>query len=172
MNTTLKALISTVGLFISVTANAAVYDLGTITPQTTEPVFDFNISGSFGDSYNFTVNSPFAFTSSVDGFNMLDSFNTSVSLSGGSDLFGQDTFTPITGLSNAYRSGITEKLLSAGSYSFNIGGTSAGGMYTGSFTVGRPGSVSAVPEEDSLALMMVGFSIFGLSALRRKKARA
>lgn len=171
MKSTFKTLIATAGLLASVTANAAIFDLGTITPQSTQPVFDFNISGSFGDSYTFTVATPFAFTSSVDGFNMLETFNTSVSLSGGSELFGQDSFEPIAGPANAYRSSISEKILTAGTYSFNVGGTSVGGMYTGSFTVGRP-AVSAVPEADSLALMMVGFSIFGISALRRKKASA
>lgn len=170
MKATLKTLILTAGLLTSVTTNAAIFDLGTIPLQTTNPVFDWNISGNFGDSYQFTVDSPFAFTSSVDGFNMVE-FSTSVS-SGDRFLHGQDTYTTIIGPSNAYRSGITEKLLSAGSYSFNIDGASAGGMYTGSFTVGRPSSVSAVPEADSLALMMVGFSLFGVSALRRKKANA
>lgn len=171
MNAILKTIAATVGFLATITAHAAVFDLGTLTTQSTQPVFDFNISGSFGDSYTFTVDTAFAFTSSVDGFNMLDTFNTSLSSGVAGSLFSQDSFTAIPGPANAYRSSISEKLLSAGSYSFNIGGDSAGGLYTGSFTVGRP-AVSAVPEADSLALMMVGFSIFGISAVRRKKARA
>ncbi len=170
MKATLKTLILATGLLASITANAAIFNLGTVTPQSTQPVFDFNISGNFGDSYTFTVATPFAFTSSVDGFNMLNSFNTSVSLSGGSQLFGQDSFTPIAGPANAYRSSISEKVLAAGSYAFNVGGASAGGIYTGSFTVGRP-AVSAVPEADTLALMLFGFSLFSLMQVRGRKVR-
>ena len=168
MKATLKTLFLSLGLVASVSANAAIYNLGTVVTQTTKPVFDFNISGEFGDSYTFNVDTPFAFTSSVDGFNMIG-FNTA--LSGNGLSFAEDSNTPITGLSNAFRSSITEKLLGAGSYTFNVGGSAAGGMYTGSFTVGRP-AVSAVPEADTLALMMFGFSLFGLKQVRNKKARA
>jgi hypothetical protein len=166
----LKSIVATLGLLVSFSSEATLFDLGTVTPQSTQNVFSFNVSGAFGENYRFSVDTPFAFTSSVDGYNVINSFNTSLSETGGNYLFGQDSLSTIVGPTNAYRSNILEKFLDAGNYTFSVGGTSsnANGMYTGSFTVGRPASVGAVPEAETYMLMLVGFMIFGAMATRRK----
>jgi len=166
----LKSFVATLGLLVSFSSEATLFDMGTVTPQSTQNVFSFNVSGAFGNNYKFTVDTPFAFTSSVDGYNVLNTFNTSLSQTGGNYLFGQDSLSPIVGPTNAYRSNIVEKFLEAGNYTFSIGGTStnASGLYTGSFTVGRPASVGAVPEAETYMLMLVGFMMFGAMSTRRK----
>lgn len=163
----MKLLFSTIALLVSFSANAAVVNLGPLTPLKLQP-FSVDFSGDVSDTYTFSVASPFAFTSSVvAGGAGVDDLTTSLT----SLLFTSlgDDATVLGGL--AYQSTIAESFLAAGSYSFNVlvatSGTTSG-EYFGNFTVASP-SVAAVPEPETYAMFLAGLGLLGFVSRRRQK---
>lgn len=187
MKTTFKGLIAAAGLLMTLTANAAVINLGTLTPANTtqisgtinDNITDGVFGGFWGDVYHFTVDSDFTFASAVTFTNLSSQlfFNTALIPADNTnfnDAIIADDFNAIKGTNGALvsvDSSLTQTRIAAGTYTFLIPAPTAGTVYNGTFSIASAESVSPVPEQDSLVLMMVGFSLFGVSALRREKKK-
>jgi hypothetical protein len=116
--------------------------------------------GSFSDSYMFTVGTPSSIASSAVSNNL----GSLLGLTGGTvtlfaDAPGVDPTVGTYSFSGTFAS------LLAGSYYYvvsGIGTGASGGFYA------LASSVSAVPEPETLALMLAGLGIVGFKASRRK----
>jgi hypothetical protein len=153
---------------ISFSAQADVFNVGTITPQTQTPVineFDFEEGSFIADNYQFTLNSSAIFTSNVV-FSGIS--NIGLSLSSSSGPLSLSIFTNAVGPLTS--SSITSILLGAGKYTFGIGGFTTSGAYIGSFTIGNPPAVAAVPEPETYAMFLAGLGLLGFASSRKKSS--
>ena len=80
-------------------------------------------------------------------------------------VFSGMTLTPEMSTSKFTNYTLFDGPLAAGTYSFTVNGMSKGGEYTGRI------DVSAVPESESLAMMLVGLGAVGFTlSMRRRRA--
>lgn len=147
-------------------ANAAIINLGTLTPLHLEN-FNVDFSGGISDEYTFTTTVPFAFTSSV--------------IAGGPDVTSLTTIlenapfstvgttTPV--IVGGFQSTIVESFLAAGDYSFTatVGASSpaAGNGYFGNFTLANVTATSPVPEPATYAMFLAGLGLLGFASRRK-----
>ncbi len=132
------------------TAATAALLIGASASAQTTAVFDLT-SGSFANAYTFSVGEP----SSVIG-------DTN---SSGVTWFGALLQSPgiYTALDTNPDDGFSFTGLSAGAYSLTFLGSGKGG-YGGYYTV----SSTAVPEPESVAMVLAGLGVLGAAALRRR----
>jgi len=170
MKNTLKILLASLA-FVSVTSQAAIFNIGNISPQLQVPTNQFNLAAesSISDTYTFSLLSDAIFTSTVLGLGV-SNFDTDL-------FFGLNnlnlTNTPTIFDASTVQLSSGPVLLSAGSYSFMISGTTnnvfnSTKAYIGSFTLGNPAAVAAVPEVEPYAMFLVGLGLLGFVAKRRK----
>ena len=158
-------LISAVALTLlsSVNANAATIN---VTPNPLEGTYPHTqvYSGSkslFQDSYNFSVLGPSIFGSAINKSNIVPGFDLSelfYTITGPSGLVVED----LVGDGTSY----STFLSSAGNYVVNVAGIKTGtngAAYTVSF------NVTAVPEPETLTLMLVGLGLIGFTTRKNKK---
>ena len=171
----LKFLAAAAMLAVSGASMAATFNLGNLGPPgAAELRNDFTSTGSFSDTYNFTL------SGGADSFGGVFEWGdipfvglnlslTSVSLSG-------------TGLSSALIDNsplfFSFSNLVAGSYSLVVNGTVTKSLFSrGDDTVGYKGGIATinngvsapVPEPETIAMMALGLGVMGFVARRRKQ---
>jgi hypothetical protein len=128
----------------------------TLFPALYYNIFSVPASGSFNDPYSFTLTA----TSTVYG-----SIYTTLGTPDVAAVFVDSTLTYLGGGSGIW--GFTTGPLAAGTYTLSILGTGPAAS-----TAGYVGSIYAVstpvPEPESLALALGGFSILGVFAMRKR----
>lgn len=159
-----QLLVSAVLLGSAVGAQAADYNLGTLSAGFTGFGPNSVISGSFVDKINFTLtgltNDSFgvgALNFTVGGLPVLNINNLSMSLFDSND----------TALSSGLD--FTVNSLTNGNYYLKVTGTATGllgGLYTGGINTVN---VTPVPEPDALSLLMSGLAMLGFMAYRRRQ---
>jgi len=165
----MKYLLSVLAVMASFSTNAAVINLGTLTPLHLQS-FSVDLIGDVSNTYNFSVSSPFAFTSSVvaGGFGV-DGVTTSLSAPLLSFVTVGDNSTVLGGI--AFQSTIVEDFLAAGDYSFNVlvaTTDETSGQYFGNFTLAAPAPVAAIPEPETYAMFLAGLGLLGFASRKRK----
>jgi len=154
-------LLLAVGLAVSLNAAAATYNLGTLPIGET----DFGINnvgkGTFSDTINFSLGSASNLETGISSLELvlggsvrfgISSLNMALYNSAGAKLGGGTDIT----VSNALPTGSYFAVITG------IGSGSSGGKYAGAFLV------SAVPEPDIWAMLLVGIGLLGFTAMRRK----
>ncbi|MFM9913822.1 MAG: FxDxF family PEP-CTERM protein [Methylophilaceae bacterium] len=157
-------LVSAVLLGSAVGAQAADYNLGTLSAGYTGFGPNSVISGSFVDKINFNLsglsNESFgagALNFTLGGLPFLNINNLSMSL------FDSNDTLQSSGLD------FTVNSLTSGNYYLKVTGTAtgfAGGLYAGGINTVN---VTPVPEPDALSLMLSGLAMLGFMAYRRRQ---
>ena len=166
---TLAAVI--LGLGLAGSANAAVYDLGTVTPGTIFSDFSPIIpSGtSFTDTWKFTIATPLESAGWISNVVLstwynITGFSTNLFAGDGTKIFDLSTH-PLSTADTLYGVGT----YTPGNYYFEVKGTTTGtkgGLYAFSVTT------QPVPEPETYAMMLAGLGLIGAVARRRMNGRA
>lgn len=153
-------------------ANAASYNLGTISPGDAPKSFNAYSGGSgqmtqFDDKFYFDISSPGVTGGSVVEFlipGLTSALFTSATLY-------TDSGTEIASSSGTANSlGFSNALTPAGTYYFHVIGDANGttyAAYSGSISV----ALAPVPEPETYAMLMAGLGVMGAIAVRRNKAK-
>lgn len=150
----------------SVTANAAVTSSADLDSLADSEFYTFNSVGTLGTTFNdYLALSLFGNRDLVAG---VSATSTNKVVFTAFDLVGSDlsvlSFGTLTSAGPRLAFGGLESLASAGNYFIHIAGTSKGTAgYTGTLSL-----VSPVPEPETGAMMLVGLSLMGFVAHRRK----
>lgn len=158
----LKVLAAAALIAVAGSAMAKTENLGLLSSDTTEFSNSFLGSGSFSDTYNFTLGGSGSAYGGITTFSFLSNIKlSSLSLTGGNIATTLTDLTP-----GAFSFGN----LIAGSYSLVLTGSTFGiaSGYRG--TIETNAVAAPVPEPESLMMMGLGMGVLAFVARRRKQA--
>ena len=168
------ALVGVLGLFTALSAHAADYSLGTLSPV---PITGLNpVSNNFTDYLNFTIAAPDTFAYAVvQNFPVsytIPGTNIDVSVSNINNLMatlyngfdaGGSAVSGLTSTNTSFSGNLT-----AGNYSLELTGTGTGSSGFGEYSYAAA-AIAPVPEPAESTLMAVGFAMVGFVAVSKKR---
>lgn len=161
-------------------ALAGNYDLGSI--SVTGPGYQTGYSvthgqGSFTDTFSFTLDQPLAISALINGWAGLESFSVSEADStfsvGAGDAPDHRVLVGSSSVSKTFYSYTVTGVMSGPTYGSNAWATwqilPGGGSYNVAFS-GTPPVLAAVPEPESVAMLLAGLGLLG-AVVRRKASK-